>query len=232
MSRWESHPRVGYFGEAPYVDLERVRSDGGVYLDHLSSNTRSQVRRSIRLYTDRFGPMSLEVAGPDQAPSWFVQMVELHQERWEERGERGAFGDDGTLGFHGALMARAVGEPSPARLAIDLVRIRFGNEDIAFLYCLRHRNRVSFYQSGFRYHEDKRLKPGLVAHALAVQHYAEAGAEEYDFLGGEVQSVRYKRSLATDVRELAWLRLPAATLKMRVLGRAWRLRRRLSPGHS
>lgn len=45
------------------------------------------------------------------------------------------------------------------------------------------------------------MKPGLLAHALAIQYYAENGRAEYDFLAGDSQ---YKRSLTSQSRPLNW----------------------------
>ena len=119
-----------------------------------------------------------------------------------------------------------MGRAEQRQLAVDLVRIRFGEETIGILFNLRYRRRVNFYQAGLQHYDDNRLKPGLVAHTLAIEHYLVRGESEYDFLGGEPEDVRYKRSLARDVRTLAWIQLQAPTVKMRVLGRLRRVRRR------
>jgi hypothetical protein len=40
---------------SPFVDLARVRAEG--YLPLLSANTRSQIRRSYRVYEEKYGPV-------------------------------------------------------------------------------------------------------------------------------------------------------------------------------
>jgi CelD/BcsL family acetyltransferase involved in cellulose biosynthesis len=112
------------------------------------------------------------------------------------------------------------------------VRLSFGDEAIGFLYTLTSGGSVCFYQSGLKYHPDNRLKPGLVTHVLAAEYLLENGADEYDFLGGEPVPVRYKRSLSTDVRMLAWLHLPAPSLKMQAFYAVRRLVRALRSGGS
>jgi len=81
------------------------------------------------------------------------------------------------------------------------VRVRYGGRTIGCLYNLVHDGVVAFYQGGFRYESDNKLKPGLVCHAEAVRFNAAAGHRIYDFLGGDS---RYKRSLATGATELVW----------------------------
>jgi CelD/BcsL family acetyltransferase involved in cellulose biosynthesis len=155
--------------------------------------------------------------------AWFDEMVSLHVESWRARGEEGAFPPEGQR-FHSALVRRSFGASDEAFRA-SLLRIRFGQETIGVLYFLEHHGRVNFYQSGLSYADDSKLKPGLVAHTLAIRHYTERGSLEYDFLGGEAETARYKRSLSTDSRDLVWRDLPSPAPKMGLL-RALRLGRR------
>src|SRR5206468_187238 len=103
-------------------------------------------------------------------------------------GKPGAFASAHFIDFHRRLIstAAAVGEA-------ELVRVTVGGEPIGYLYNLLHRGTVYFYLSGLRYEAaDNRIKPGLVTHALAIQHYLECGFATYDFMGG---SSCYKTSL-------------------------------------
>ena len=99
-----------------------------------------------------------------------------------------------------------------------LLELRAGEEIIGVLYNFVYRGRVYFYQSGFRYSEDSRLKPGLLSHYLAIRHcLAQPILTEYDFLAGDAQ---YKRSLAADLRPLTWMvvrRSTPATFLFRAL---------------
>ncbi|MEQ1855832.1 MAG: GNAT family N-acetyltransferase [Longimicrobiales bacterium] len=216
-ARWPEPAREGHLSESPFVSLDELRASGESYLSHLSSNTRSQVRRAVRLYGERFGEPEVRAACSSQELyGWFDSMASLHAKRWHGRGKSGAFGDAKIRDFHLGLLKR-VFHGQAKELRAEILRVSFGAEAIAYLYQLRYRGRVNFYQSGLAYHGDNRLKPGLVAHALAVEHYLTGGESEYDFLGGEPEAVRYKRSLATSRRMLAWIELPSPNAKMRVL---------------
>lgn len=222
--RWPSPGWTTYSSESPYIDLVGIRASGRPYLQHLSANTRAQIRRSIRLYEKGFGPPSVAVAdGSGQASAWFEELVELHERSWQMRGHRGGF-QGNARAFHQSLI-RTVGSASGGDgLTVDLVRVRFGEDTVGLLYNVVHQGRILFYQSGLRYDADGRLKPGLVSHALAVSHYLDRDGLEYDFLGGESEPVQYKRSLTTHQRPLHWAHLIAPGPKMgflRNLHLAW-----------
>ena len=199
MPLWTRIDRV----PCPVVELAKVRGAGD-YLKILGGSTRSQIRRSQKLYGAR-GKLALEVAtSPAQAVAIFDELVELHRRAWGDRGGPGAFLPF-VHAFHRRLIERrlAAGE-------IQLIRVRAGDTTVGCLYNFVWQGNVSFYQSGLAYETDKRLKPGLVCHALAVEHGARAGQRWYDFLAGQS---RYKQSLATGARELVWIRLQQPRLR-------------------
>jgi len=199
---------------APTVDLARVRA-GGDYLKLLGGSTRSQIRRSQKLYGAR-GKLALEVAAtPAQAAAVFDELVDLHRRAWRDRGEAGAFLPF-VHEFHRRLIERrfAAGE-------IQLLRVRAGDTTVGCLYNFVWRGDVLFYQSGLAYETDGKLKPGLVCHALAVEHAARAGHRWYDFLAGQS---RYKQSLATDARALVWVRIQKPRLRFALEDLARRVR--------
>ncbi len=222
---WPGEPWSGFMSEAPFVALDSIREDGVEYLSRLSRNTRSQVRRSLRRYTERYGDAHIERAASEaQAIEWFNEMVELHQAHWQSRGEPGAFSDDARQ-FHQRLISHCYQAPAQG-LNTAMFRVQFGTTTVGLLYFLEFSGRTNFYQSGLLYDDDVKLKPGLVAHTLAVQHYVESTEfAEYDFLGGDPHTARYKQSLSTDKRLLAWQELPVPSFRVNSIGKMRRLRR-------
>jgi CelD/BcsL family acetyltransferase involved in cellulose biosynthesis len=197
------HLRIDGRVESPLVDLDKVRAAGD-YLKVIGSNTRSQIRKTQKLYSAR-GPVVLEVASsPAQARAFFDELVALHRRAWADRGQAGAFLPF-VHAFHQRLIDRRfeTGE-------IQLLRVRAGDTTIGCLYNLVWQGAVLFYQSGLVYETDGKLKPGLLCHALAIEHAAAAGHRRYDFLGGDS---RYKQSLATDARPLIWVRIQQPRLR-------------------
>ncbi len=216
-----------YHSEDRYVSLNRLTSGNAGYLSTLSRNTREQIRRSSRLFEERYGAPVVERADTrEQGAAWFQDLQVLHAQRWQERNQAGAFANGPVRAFHSMLIGECVSARLAANeLAVDLLRVRFGSNVIAVLYNLRYQRTVSFYQAGFGYESDNRLRPGLVAHALAIQYYIEQGDHEYDFLAGGREGARYKRSLAAETRQLIWGEFIARRSGMRLVAGAKALRR-------
>jgi hypothetical protein len=191
-SRFAPHDETVRYAPSHFVDLDAVREQKD-YLCLLSAETRAQIRRSERMY----GKIECEIARDvEQARAIFDELVALHRDSWVRRGKSGAFSSY-MLAFHARLIEQRFDSGE-----IQLVRVKDGaGATIGCLYNFLWNRSVTFYQSGFRYETDNRLKPGLVCHAAAIRHAAQAGYHIYDFLGGDA---RYKRSLATDSTELAW----------------------------
>lgn len=225
-AEWPSEDGASGESEDPWVDLDALRGAGTPYLGALSGNTRSQIRRSLKLYTKKHGAPTVEIAASAEvAGSWLEELTELHSSRWRARGLPGAFGTHEQRRFHQQVVAQ--GRDAGADLAADILRVRFGSVTVGLLYLLRRDRCVGFYQSGLVYETDNRLKPGLVVHALAVEHYLTAGAAEYDFLAGEAEATQYKRSLSTLSRTLCWVDLGAPTARMALIGALRGLKRRV-----
>jgi CelD/BcsL family acetyltransferase involved in cellulose biosynthesis len=203
------------------ADLSKVSASGGEYLSVCSASLRSQLKRSMRLYEER-GPVTIRFARTTEERSdiW-RSLIALHQASWGRRGEKGAFANPSFTAFHERLAHEA-----PER--VDLAIIRAGDDVVGCLYNLTGGRRVYNYQSGFRFEQDNQLKPGMISHALAIQHYAEKGYRAYDFLAGDAQ---YKRRLADEGEPLTTLVLETRRgirSRARRAIRSWR--RALAPG--
>ncbi len=196
--------------ERPYffVDLDELRTAGRTYLSTLSSNTRYQIRRSMRLY-QACGPLRLRVAqSAEEARAMFLDMRKLHQHSWSRRGYPGAFLSTFANTFHERLVEK--GHP---RGEIQLVEVSAGEKPFGYLYNFILDGMVSNYQSAFLYEDDAKLKPGLVSHCLAIDHNLALGHKAYDLLMGDQ---RFKRSLTTHQEHMVALVLRQQRLKLRL----------------
>ncbi len=182
---------------SPYVDLATIRRAGSDYLATRSHNCRHQIRRSIRLFGTAGEPRVEPAASLDDALAALDQLKLLHQSRWRERNQPGAFATPFFERFHRRLIVEAW-----ASGVIDLARLRVGDEIVGCLYNFVQNGVAYAYQSGFDFRRDDRHKPGLVLHALTAQRYLEAGLDRYLLLAGDS---RYKTSLATGSETLHWV---------------------------
>ena len=179
------------------VDLNAVRSNGE-YLALINANTRSKIRRSFREAAS-MGPLQLSVAtDAAQAQAMYADMCRLHNQTWQARGKPGAFANPFLRDFHWSLIQKRLGAGE-----IQLMALHAGTHLLGVIYNFIYRGRVCNYQAGIDYTLDgKHLKPGLMIHAMAIQHNAALGHAYYDFMTGDSQ---YKRSLSTDTGSLQWL---------------------------
>ena len=201
-----------------YVDLATLRSSGAGYDSVLSSNTRQQIRRSIRIYEEAAGPLTVEQPRDKRMALEFLEeLAELHQKAWSDKGKPGVFASNRFRRFHSRLIERSFTDGR-----VQLIRVASASQVVGLLYSFLYQGRIYFYQSGFAYQPDNRAKPGLMTHYLAISHYLaeRPDVDQYDFLAGDSQ---YKRSLAKDQRTLEWLVAQRPTLRVRAF---WLLRER------
>jgi CelD/BcsL family acetyltransferase involved in cellulose biosynthesis len=193
------------------VELAATRGDVAAIL---SSNARSQLRRAMR----RLEPLTLEVATSEiEALAFFDTLKELHIPWWERRGQPHSFVEPFFERFHRRLIERGF-----AAGVIQLLRLRSADRTLGVLYNFRHGGRIYAYQSGFIEPEAKE-RPGVIAHALAMERAWQEGAEIYDFMAGDN---RLKRSFANRTGTLYWTVVQQPRLRFRAEHLARRLRAR------
>jgi CelD/BcsL family acetyltransferase involved in cellulose biosynthesis len=130
--------------------------------------------------------------------SMLDELALLNSRRFESLGQRGIWNSSRFAAFHRTFIRKgfALGQ-------IQMLRVSAGSETVGLLYNLVHRNKAYFYQCGYNYSGDKRMSPGVVTLALAVDYCREAGLDEFDFLAGDSA---YKEWMSTGARRLAWTR--------------------------
>ena len=167
------------------VNLDNIRRTQKQYLDLLTANTRYQISRSLRLYQQKHGEVRLQIAeSTEQALAFFHSAGPYHIERWEDSG----YLNPQFVKFHQNLI-----NDSFQHSAVQILKLVSGEKTIAIIYYHIVDKSVYFYLHGLLYDQNKKLKPGLVAHALATQYFIDQGMSSYDFMGGYSQ---YKEQLA------------------------------------
>jgi CelD/BcsL family acetyltransferase involved in cellulose biosynthesis len=190
------------------VNLDAIRLSGRGCLEHLSANTRYQIRRSMRLY-EKHGELTAQRAtNIDEAMRYYSEMELLHQRYWLSRGQAGAHAYPFYGKFHRALLANCL-----PRGTAELVRIAAGDKTIGYVYNFVRDGWVYAYQTGLEYDSDSKMKPGLVAHYLCIEKHLSEGAHGYDFLAGDS---RYKRSFGTPGPDMLELVLQRPIAKLRI----------------
>lgn len=193
------HVRVRRTQPAHYADL--AARQGRDPMAARSANTRQQIRRTERYFAELAGggPVAItEAASVPEALEMLDSLAALHQSTWTARHKPGAFARPFFRRFHRALIEAGVPEG-----VVALQKIAIGDIIIGYLYNFRFRNQIAAYQSGLHYRQAvPAARPGLLAHAAAIQAACQEHVEKYDFLAGDD---RYKRSLSDSSRPLSWV---------------------------
>jgi CelD/BcsL family acetyltransferase involved in cellulose biosynthesis len=194
------------------IDLRLLEGSRGALDPVLSANARQQLRRAFRHF-EAIGPLRLfEAETEAEALGFFASMKVLHCASWDRRGRPHSFTGTFFEPFHRRLIERSFAEGGT-----QLLRVCAGDRIIGFLYNFRLGNRIYAYQSGFD-DGDRRERPGIVTHALAVQHAFRTGAHVYDFMAGRN---RLKESFATRCEPMLWqvVQQPRLVFRIEDLGR-------------
>lgn len=179
------------------VTLDYPGSGVDAYLSSIGKNRRLQIRRSLRLYAEQ-GPVLVEEAKTvEQALLYLDGLKVLHTRRWQSLGKAGSFANERWDKFQRTLISSRFeyGE-------IQLVKVSNSNQEIGYLYNFIWRKRVYVLQTGFALEQDKKLMPGYVVHALAIDYNRDKGMKSYDLLHGDSL---YKKLLCNKQQELFWL---------------------------
>lgn len=185
---------------AYYIDLDAVRGARGDYLSLLSTNSRSQIKRSLKDYG---AALSVTKASDvETAEAWLSDMRAFNDGRHADN----AWDDEGFRAFAKALVLRglATGE-------VELLRICAGEHLLGYLLNFLYAGRAMNYQSAFAPPISGKAKPGLMCHSAAVTRYADMCLKLYSLLAGKD---RYKQSLATGQESLEWWTLERFSLRL------------------
>jgi len=202
------------------VDLDSIRASGRDYLEHLSANTRYQVRRAKRLYGLRGKLVATRAENIADALSFFDAMKTLSTAYWSRRGQIGAFTYPFFDRFHKTLIRTCV-----PRRTVEMIRVTAGDQVVGYLYNFIYKGWVYAYQSAFVFEDDPKYKPGLVTHDLCIEQHIRQGSHVYDFLAGYS---RYKSNLGMRGVDMLDIVLQRPMAKLRIENLLRHIKRSLS----
>lgn len=207
------------------VDLAAVRAAPDGYVGMLGRKTRASLRQALRAY-EPLGPLRVDIARDAQeALAWFDGFEELHTRHWNARGEGGCFADAFFGRFHRALVKGGAEDGF-----VRMTRVSAGTTPIGYLYNLRWRGTVYYYNAGLNYGLLLRNdRPGIVSLYAVVEHAAANGDHALDFLAGDQD---YKRRLSTDAVMLHSIDVRPPGVRRRIERLGARLAGRPSLGES
>lgn len=209
------------FTACPVVDL-RPGWDG--VRQRIGRTARYNLARKTK-YAQALGDLVVErYTDPDMIARHWEEYVALHRERWEARGEGGAFASHRFAAFH-----REMGRTLAARGWAELDFLSLNGERIAAIYGFDYEGTYSFYLPAMNPRVASKASPGALLLAQSIEAAAREGRHTYDLLQGlaeykMVWAGRVRRSLTLQgynrsVRAVLWKALDGITQAVKVLVR-------------
>lgn len=148
------------------------------YVGSLDSSFRPLLTRYPRRLQSRFTVKFSRCEDMDDLKPQLQTLFDLHQMRWTDRGETGAFAGDDRRDFYYRMATAFL-----HRGWLEFWRLELNGETVGAQFCFRYNDTVSLLQEGFhpRYASEK-IGYALKAHLL--EEMIRTGARRYDFLGG------------------------------------------------
>ncbi|MBL4884044.1 MAG: GNAT family N-acetyltransferase [Planctomycetaceae bacterium] len=179
--------------ESRYFDLDHCRENGSDILAMLGKSTRSNIKRRIK----KLGEFEVQWAQTcEQAVDIFNELIQLHQQRWQNQGQPGAFASDRFTKFQKQLIEKLLPQQK-----VVLCRIKAGEQTVGCLYLLVDGRRMLDYVSGLASFESI-PSSGLISHYLCMNEALNRGYQAYDFLVGDK---RHKENLGKSSNQLQWV---------------------------
>jgi len=149
------------------------------YLQQLSSEDRNNLARYRKRLEKRYASRFYKVTTQPEVDRCLPAMFELHQQRWQRRGESGTFADPARRQLY-ADISRIFLE----RGWLELWALDLNERPVAVQFAFRYRDQVFQLQEGFdeAYHSDR---VGTLLRAHVLERLIAQGVTTYDFLGGE-----------------------------------------------
>jgi CelD/BcsL family acetyltransferase involved in cellulose biosynthesis len=209
--------------------ISSIESGLDAYLGRLSGATRKEMRRLLKSANE--AGARLEVA-QDQTDieTFFEQLIDLHQRRWNAEGRPGCFAAPRFTQFHRDLAHQLI--PSGKAL---LARFVLDDKPLAVFFGYIIGSKFDLYVSGVASGEAGPIRsPGSAGHLFLMDYLAQRGITLYDHLASSGPS--YKSRFGTEERGLFRIRVVRRGLRVtihslaetfgRVVRKCWHLLRR------
>lgn len=144
-------------------------------LDTLSKNTRSRYKRSL----NQLKKTNTTFCWVDTKhyEKFTNILTQYHQNRWQEKGNNGAFSQQNFCNFHKNVRKERKGK------LVKMSAIIIDECPIAINYYLVDDKTLYFYQCGWDEGNYAKLSPGLALHIWSIEHCEH---QYYDFMMGSI----------------------------------------------
>lgn len=167
-------------------------------VDALDRHVPIRHLRRFRQYqrrAEQLGELRLEPATVATCAPLLDAAIRLHQARWHERGEQGAFADPRTRALHHEAAAAFA-----ARDGLALYALHLDDRIIACIYGFEDEQSIYYYLGGFDL-DLASLSPGVLVVGMVIEAAIRRGRRRFEFLrGGEAYKYWWGAEDETTVR--------------------------------
>ena len=153
------------------------------YLSGLKRRMRSKVRQAIRV-AETSGARYGRCDDPRRVDMCLSEMFDLHEQRWAEKGQEGAFADLPRRRFY-----RAIARAALSRGTLRFSYLEWRSRRVAYQFGIVEGERYYQMQEGYA-PELGDMRVGVALRAMTIQRLIAEGVRHYDFMGGDS---RHKR---------------------------------------
>jgi CelD/BcsL family acetyltransferase involved in cellulose biosynthesis len=149
------------------------------YVHSLGKSRRSSIDSRVRRLQRRYEVRLRRCQTENELPEALERLFDLHNKRWQLRGEPGSFRSEPRRSFYHDVARQFL-----SRGWLDFWLLDLDRQTVAAEFGLRHGDTYSFLQGGF----DPAYSSHSVGHvlrALILQQLIRDGVRRYDFLGGD-----------------------------------------------
>ncbi len=107
----------------------------------------------------------------------YAHLIQLHQQRWQQKNKSGVFSDSHFSNFHRLFIKNNF---EKGMIVISALQVE--KQIIAVNYAIKWHNTLHFYQSGIDDSYKPNLSPGLLNHLLLVEHCKNNHIQQYNLL--------------------------------------------------
>jgi len=137
----------------------------------------------------------------------FDTLIELHQQRWNQKGKEGVFVGSEFFNFHESLLFDVNFNKN-----ILLTAVIYEKKVLSVNYSYINKDKIYFYQAGIDPKFKPSFSPGLLNHLLLIKHGESIGIKEYNLLLSQnINS--YKSKISNRTTKLVSIELYKYTFK-------------------
>lgn len=193
--RWlQTYKKVNWIRRQPCVGKHYIMPIVAQEKQQIERLCGATLRRYARRFTERTD-FTVEYCTQEALiPSFFEQLIKLHNAHWQKRGKQGAFVSEQFRQFHLCLAKDLLAENQ-----LLLYRIKQQDEIIAVFYGFYYGKTLYYYQSGISA-TSSLPNTGIALHLTSIRHARSKKAAYYDLMKGSLNS--YKNDYISDGAEI------------------------------